>query len=122
MQFMNLEGVNHRPFSIRQIAGSPASACLRAVYLVSFFLFSFFVSNVHAQTATITVSNPSTVCEGATSPVITFTGSGGNPEYTFTYTINGGGSITTPVSNNDVRTLNVPTGTPGTFTYHLIAV
>jgi hypothetical protein len=38
------------------------------------------------QTITVDIAE---VCEGATSPVITFTGSGntGNPEYRFVYTI-----------------------------------
>lgn len=94
----------------------------RLVVFLSIFLFSFLVVEVNAQTATITV-NDNNVCEDdATLPVITFTGNGGTAEYTFTYTINGGGSQTTAVSNNDDIQINVPTGTSGTFIYNLISV
>ena len=93
----------------------------RLVFFLSIFFLSFFNADLNAQSATIDVNNDE-VCEDGTSPIITFTGSGGTPEYTFTYTINGGSQQTTGTSNNDDFTLSVPTGTPGTFTYQLIEV
>jgi len=44
-------------------------------------------NNLPAPTATIT--GTTTVCQNATSPLITFTGSGGTAPYTFTYTVTG---------------------------------
>ncbi len=116
---MNLEGVNYRPNYIQRITGLPVSICLRTICFVSFFLFSFVVSKVNAQSATISV-NDNNVCEGATSPILTFNGTGGNPQYVFEYTVNGGGTQT--IGPGDNLTINVPTGTPGTITYHLIGV
>ena len=69
-------------------------------------------------TATIT-SDVSAVCQGGASPVITFTGSGGNAPYTFDYNINGGSTQTITTSVGSSVTLNVPTGAAGAFTYKL---
>lgn len=72
---------------------------------------------------TATIAGNATVCQNATSPVITFTGSGGTAPYTFTYKINGGANqtITTTGTNSSI-TVSVPTGTAGTFTYSLVSV
>ena len=70
------------------------------------------------------ISGTTEVClNSAPDPEITFTGSGGSAPYTFTYTINGGGSLTvsTAGSNNTVN-LSVNTGTVGTFVYRLVSV
>jgi len=102
MQFMNLGGANYRPNYIQRIAGIPVSIYLRTICLVSFFLFSFFVSKVGAQpTATIQLIGSNTVCVGDAGPTIRFTGNNGSGavEYTFTYTINGNGPFTTAQSN-----------------------
>src|SRR4030095_11092191 len=124
MQFMNLEGVNIRPNYIQRIKGLPVSIYLRTICFVSFFLFSFFVSKVNAQTATIQLIGSNSVCVGDVGPTIRFTGNNGNgaPEYKFTYTINGNGPFTTAQSNNDVINLIVPTGTAGSFAYDLRSV
>lgn len=72
---------------------------------------------------TATISGTTTVCEGATSPDITFTGANGTAPYTFTYNINGGTDTTvTSVGVTDVATLSANTSADGTFTYNLVSV
>jgi gliding motility-associated-like protein len=68
------------------------------------------------------ISGTTSVCKDAPFPVITFTGSGGTPPYTFTYTVNGGTNqfITASVGNS--TTLLVPTGNAGTYVYELVSV
>ena len=74
------------------------------------------------QLPTATISGNTTICQGGTSPSITFTGSGGTAPYTFTYNINGGSSQTvTTITGNSV-TVSVPTSTSGTFVYNLLSV
>ncbi len=69
-----------------------------------------------------TVSGTTSVCQNATSPVITFTGSGTTAPYTFTYTVNGGAPQTiTTVSGNSV-TLPVSTAVATPLVYNLIKV
>ncbi|HRO70627.1 MAG TPA: hypothetical protein PK951_09610, partial [Chitinophagaceae bacterium] len=80
-----------------------------------------FSSESSAQTASISV-NTTQVCQNGTQPVITFTGSGGTLQYTFTYTINGGDPRTTGVSAGNIATVNVPTDVANTFTYALVSV
>lgn len=74
-------------------------------------------------TPTATISGTTDVCNGVPSPNITFTGSSGTTPYTFTYTLNGGGSqtISTTGASSSV-TLPAPTTTSGTFTYALTGV
>jgi gliding motility-associated-like protein len=70
-----------------------------------------------------TIAGNATVCQNATSPVITFTGSGGTAPYTFTYTVTGvtGNQTIVTTSGNSV-TVAAPTGTVGVFIYSLISV
>ena len=70
-----------------------------------------------------TIDGTTTVCQNATSPVITFTGSGGTAPYTFTYTVTGTtGNQTIQTTSGNSVTLAVPTGTDGTFIYTLVSV
>ena len=72
---------------------------------------------------TATISGTTTVCQNATAPQITFTGSGGTASYTFTYNINGGPSLTvTTTGANASITVPVSTANTGTFNYNLISV
>ncbi len=68
-----------------------------------------------------TISGTIDVCAGDPNPDITFTGSNGTAPYIFTYNINGGSSQTVTSTGNSA-TVSVPTGTPGTYTYNLVAV
>ena len=69
------------------------------------------------------VSGATTVCLNSTSPVITFTGSGGTAPYMFTYRLNGGPLQTvTTTGTSNIATVTVPTATAGTFTYSLVKV
>lgn len=70
-----------------------------------------------------TIAGGTTVCINTAPVDITFTGSGGKPPYTFTYTINAGPpqTIATTGVNTSV-TLPAPTNTAGTFRYTLTQV
>ena len=116
---MNLVVLQHRHKNHQRYTGITMSGCVRVICVTVFFLFSFFVSRVNAQTATISV-NDNNVCQNATSPILTFNGSGGTPDYEFDYTVNGGGTQT--LGPGDNLQINVPTGSPATITYHLIGV
>lgn len=70
---------------------------------------------------TATISGTASVCEGGTSPVITFTGANGVAPYTFTYNINGAGQ-TTITSTGNTATINVPSTPVGTYNYNLVSV
>ncbi|MBA0884210.1 PKD domain-containing protein [Flavobacterium undicola] len=71
---------------------------------------------------TATISGTTAVCQGATSPVITFKGIGGTAPYTFTYTLNGGAPQTIVTSGTDDSvTLTVDTATAGAFSYSLVS-
>ncbi len=69
-----------------------------------------------------TISGTDTVCLGAASPAIIFTGANGVPPYTFGYTLNGAPVeyITTLVG--DTVSLLLDTGTAGTTTCTLVSV
>lgn len=68
-----------------------------------------------------TINGSTNVCQNATAPTLTFTGSNGVAPYTFTYNINGTGS-TQVVSVGNTATITVPTNTTGTFNYNLVSV
>ncbi len=74
-------------------------------------------------TSTATISGTAAVCQDATAPVVTFTGSNGNAPFTFEYNINGGATqtISTTAVLNSV-TLSVPMSSTGTFVYNLLSV
>jgi len=71
---------------------------------------------------TATISGTTAVCQNTTPPQITFTGSSGTAPYTFTYNINGGSNVTITTTSGNSVTLNVATGTPGTFAYSLVSI
>jgi gliding motility-associated-like protein len=69
-----------------------------------------------------TIAGTATVCQNATGPTITFTGSGGTAPYTFTYSINGGSNQTISTTVGNTVTLAAATTTSGAFTYALVSV
>ena len=74
------------------------------------------------QLPTASITGNNTVCQNASSPLVTFTGAAGVAPYTFTYTINGGANqVVTTTTGNSVS-IPVPTNIVGTFTYALISV
>jgi hypothetical protein len=87
-------------------------------------------SNAATGTATITVrdlpnasiSGATAVCQNASSPLVTFTGSNAVAPYTFTYRINGGANQTVTTTSGNSVSVPVPTNVFGSFTYELIGV
>ncbi|MBB1284652.1 T9SS type A sorting domain-containing protein [Flavisolibacter sp. BT320] len=72
---------------------------------------------------TATISGGAAVCQNATAPSVTFTGTNGTAPYTFTYTDPTGATktITSQGTSNSV-TLPQSTATAGTYTYTLVSV
>ncbi len=72
---------------------------------------------------TASISGTTTVCKNATAPFVVFTGSGGTRPYTFSYTIDGGSTLTkTTTGNFDTARVAVPTGGTAPITYALTGV
>lgn len=63
-----------------------------------------------------------TVCQNAPSPNVVFTGTTGTAPFTFTYNINNGPAQTITTSSGNSVNLPAPTGTTGTFNYHLVSI
>ena len=94
------------------------------VYYFLLLLLNFFVAsaaNVLPPSGAI-ISGTTTVCQNATAPVITFTGSGGTAPYTFTYNINSGVNLITTTSSGNIATVTAPTNISGIYTYNLVSV
>ena len=70
---------------------------------------------------TATISGSTEICNG-TPAQITFTGNDGVQPYRFYYNINGGPLLSVLSSVGNTATVNVPLGTPNTFTYNLVSV
>jgi len=96
-----------------------------------YFAILLFVSAFTAHASKISIAPPitatiggnATVCQNATGPQITFTGSGGTTPYTFTYHINSGSPLTvTTTGTNTTVTISANTATAGSFTYTLDSV
>jgi hypothetical protein len=89
-----------------------------------------YCSNTATGSAVITVralptaiiSGTTAVCKDASSPNVTFTGSGGTTPYTFNYTVNGASQTVSTTGTNSSVTLAAPTGSASTFTYALTGV
>ncbi len=103
-------------YTVTSVQEGSATACIQ--------------SNVTGQSAIVTVNTlpiasitgAATVCLNASSPVITFTGSGSTAPYTFNYSING---IAQPpaISNAaGVATIAVPTNIAGVYNYAVTMV
>ena len=108
------------------------------IYAVLFIVVTFFIFNSDAAlnfkkiekfkkslsldlTASITVDD-NELCPGETA-LITFEGFDGTPNYTFTYTINGGDEVEISTINDENSvTLSTELTTSETFTYKLIKV
>ena len=67
------------------------------------------------------ISGTVTICQGSTNPEVTFTFTGGEAPYTFTYKINGSTDqmVTTTMGNS--VTVSQSTATAGIFTYTLVS-
>jgi subtilisin-like proprotein convertase family protein len=71
---------------------------------------------------TAVIGGTITVCQDANAPNITFTGSAGKSEYTFTYNVGAGPGTVAVTSGSNTKTVSQLTDTPGTYTYNLISV
>ena len=91
---------------------------------------AFCTRPITGQTATVTInplptatiSGTAAVCQGATAPLITFTGANATAPYTFTYNINGGANQTVTTSTGNSVTVAAPTAVIGTYNYNLVSV
>jgi hypothetical protein len=84
------------------------------------------IANMSISVTTLpfaTIGGSTSLCQNATPPSITFTGSNSAPPYTFTYTINGGvpQTVTTSGTNSSV-TVAAPTSIPGSYSFNLNSV
>jgi YVTN family beta-propeller protein len=71
---------------------------------------------------TATINGTTAVCQNASSPGVTFSGSGGTAPYTFTYSING---VTQPTVSDDgsgTITISAPATNAGNYVYTLLSV
>lgn len=97
--------------------------------LIKTIVVLLFVNFCYAETVrpqlelTATITGGGMVCQNGTSPIITFTGSGGTAPYTFTYTINGGAnnSVSSPGASA-IQTISAPTDVVGSYDYVLVSV
>ncbi|MEZ4891005.1 MAG: hypothetical protein R2779_10790 [Crocinitomicaceae bacterium] len=65
-----------------------------------------------------TSTGATTVCQGAPSPQVTFTGSNSSNNYQFTYTLNGGANqALTTTGGATTATINVPTNACSRYVY-----
>lgn len=81
------------------------------------------IDRLASPSPSTSITGTTSVCQNAASPQITFTGSGGTAPYVFTYTINGGTSMTAATTGSNASiTVSVPTTTTGTFNYNLVSV
>ncbi len=72
--------------------------------------------------ATASISGSTTVCQKASSPSITFTGSGGVAPYTFYYRINGGANQSVTSASGSSVSVTVSTNDAGNYVYELVSV
>ncbi|MBP6431078.1 MAG: gliding motility-associated C-terminal domain-containing protein [Ferruginibacter sp.] len=103
-------------YEITQVTDASSNTCTRAITATTTTIIVQDLPNA------VIGSSSNAVCQNSAQPTVTFTGSVGTAPYTFNYTING--VAQTPVVSNaaGVATLNVPTGTVGTFIYEITQV
>jgi uncharacterized protein (TIGR02145 family) len=124
-----IDGINQPPVTHNSTAPYTISAMIPGAYTLVSVANQSCPSGMVSGSATVivnplptaTISGTATVCQGAASPDIAFTGGSATPPYTFTYNINGGSSHTVTSSGNSA-TIQVPTDVSGTFSYNLVSV
>jgi len=89
------------------------------VVLLLFFINGLASGN-EILLPTATMTGNASVCIGAASPLVTFTGTGAAP-FTFLYSVNGNNETITTTSGQSV-TVPQPTNVANTFVYKLISV
>lgn len=93
---------------------------MKKLYSILFLLIIFISGQLYAKgelpfALSATITGGITVCQGASSPIATFTGSGGTAPYTFTYTVSGGANQTIVSSGStSIATLPISTSVIGT--------
>jgi YVTN family beta-propeller protein len=118
------------PFTIQTGPLSPGTHVFTILYVQNQYQFTSggaggagSATVVVTASTTATISGTASVCQNATAPSITFTGSNGTMPYTFTYDINGGSPQTiTTAAGDPTVTITTPTATPGTYTYNLVSM
>lgn len=108
------------------IVSSSATLAMNGVYTLTVTNSNGCVNSASTIVAvnplpSATISGTATACKDDAFPVVTFSGSGGTPPYTFTYSINGGPNVNITSTGNSV-TVSAPTGVAGIYNYNLISV
>lgn len=94
---------------------------MKKIYILFLLIFNYCnATSILLPNATI--SGTATVCQNATSPMITFTGSGGTAPYTFIYTINGVAQSPISTTSGNSITTAAATSIVGNFIYNLVSV
>ncbi len=101
-------------YSLVSVQESSSTTCLNAA--------SGSATIVVNPLPSATIAGSTTVCQNSSSPLITFSGSGATPPYTFTFKINGGANQTATTTSGNSVTVSVPTNTPGNFVYSLVSI
>ena len=106
------------------VVANVTNAAVASFYKAELYQFGNETFQIAEAPAAIsaTITGTTSVCLNTTNPVITFTGSGGTPPYTFTYTLNNGSNTPIKTSSGSSVTLAVPTNVAGLFIYTLKSV
>ena len=96
---------------------------MQFIWLIVLLIFVQQVGNGQDCDGTISATSMQ-VCQNDASPQVTFsfTGSGTITPYIFTYNINGASNLMVPTGANTSVSVNVPTGSSGSFEYSLVSV
>lgn len=111
-------------YAVGLFAGITSALYASDLFRTSTVDLSEFSAFTEVLPPSASITGTTTVClNESPQPQITFTGSGGDTPYEFTYTLNGGANqtISTTGTNTSV-TLNVNTGTAGSYVYALVSV
>src|SRR5665647_3832987 len=86
------------------------------------FKFFWSKSNIQSSVLSATIKGTTSIPQNASSPIVTFLGSGGTPPYTFKYQINDGDSLSIQTSLGNEVSIDVPTTDATVYNYSLESI